>query len=84
MQSSPSNNLKKFAEDLKSLNQSRNSDANQNFKSEMQDTQVKRFDHHLIDEDLGLEDKYGRRVNPSESSIATPPSQESATSNRKS
>lgn len=29
-------------------------------------TETKRFDHHLIDEDLGLEDKYGRRLDPKE------------------
>ena len=40
------------------------SDQKASVQDQTTDTANKRYDHHLIDHDLELEDKNGRRLNP--------------------
>jgi len=46
------------------MNSNQFENSNSKFEKTTADTNNKRFDHHLIDQDLELEDKNGRRINP--------------------
>ncbi|MBC7464654.1 MAG: hypothetical protein H7256_01560 [Bdellovibrio sp.] len=43
---------------------SKATDSKVSAKNDVSDAPNKRLDHHLIDQDLELEDKNGRRINP--------------------